>query len=59
MMTIKGQIYTNAKAGIKYKSAAQGLITFATYGLGMLIGLKLPDSLLMLINFQKHHFTGR
>jgi nucleoside transporter len=37
---VSGQIYTNAKAGIKFKSAAQGLITLATYGLGMLIGFK-------------------
>jgi nucleoside transporter len=35
---VSGQIYTNAKAGPKIKSAAQGLITLATYGLGMLIG---------------------
>lgn len=35
---VSGQIYTDAKAGRKYKSAAQGLITLATYGLGMLIG---------------------
>ena len=38
---VSGQIYTNAKAGIKYKSAAQGLITLATYGIGMLIGFKI------------------
>ena len=37
---VSGQIYTNAKAGAKYKSAAQGLITLATYGVGMLIGFK-------------------
>lgn len=37
---VSGQIYTNAKAGEKYKSAAQGLITLATYGVGMLIGFK-------------------
>ena len=37
---VTGQIYTNSKAGIKYKSAAQGLITLATYGIGMLIGFK-------------------
>jgi nucleoside transporter len=37
---VSGQIYTNAKAGVKYKSAAQGLITLATYGIGMLIGFK-------------------
>ena len=35
---VSGQIYTNFKAGEKVKSAAQGLITFATYGVGMLIG---------------------
>ncbi|MEO6220099.1 MAG: nucleoside permease [Ginsengibacter sp.] len=38
---VSGQIYTNSKAGIKYKSAAQGLITLATYGIGMLIGFKI------------------
>ncbi|HEV8079876.1 MAG TPA: nucleoside permease [Chitinophagaceae bacterium] len=38
---VAGQIYTNAKAGVKYKSAAQGLITLATYGVGMLIGFKI------------------
>ncbi|MFD1770607.1 MFS transporter [Sphingobacterium suaedae] len=35
---VSGQIYTDAKAGLKYKSAAQGLITLATYGIGQLIG---------------------
>ncbi len=35
---VSGQIYTDSKAGEEYKSAAQGLITLATYGLGMLIG---------------------
>ena len=35
---VSGQIYTDSKAGPKFKSAAQGLITLATYGLGMLIG---------------------
>ena len=33
-----GQIYTNNKAGAAVKNAAQGLITLATYGVGMLIG---------------------
>ncbi|WP_262915436.1 MFS transporter [Niabella ginsengisoli] len=35
---VSGQIYTDAKAGEKYKSSAQGLITLATYGIGQLIG---------------------
>lgn len=37
---VSGQIYTDAKAGPKFKSAAQGLITLATYGVGMLIGFE-------------------
>lgn len=35
---VTGFIYTETKAGDKVKNAAQGLITFATYGLGMFIG---------------------
>lgn len=35
---VTGQIYTDTKAGDKIKSQAQGLITLATYGLGMGIG---------------------
>lgn len=35
---VSGQIYTNAKAGERFKSSAQGLVTLATYGVGMLIG---------------------
>lgn len=33
-----GQIYTDAKTPERFRSSAQGLITLATYGLGMLIG---------------------
>lgn len=48
---VSGQIYTDSKAGPKIKSAAQGLITLATYGLGMLIGFwvagKIADSNLL------------
>jgi nucleoside transporter len=35
---VTGQIYTDSKAGEKYRSSAQGLITIATYGIGMGIG---------------------
>jgi nucleoside transporter len=35
---VTGQIYTDAKAGEKIKSQAQGLISLATYGIGMYIG---------------------
>ncbi|WP_338221669.1 nucleoside permease [Algoriphagus sp. oki45] len=35
---VSGQIYTDAHAGHRFKSSAQGLITLATYGVGMLIG---------------------
>jgi nucleoside transporter len=36
-----GQIYTDLKAPAGIKSAAQGLITFAPYGVGLTIGSKL------------------
>lgn len=35
---VTGQIYTDRLAGERFKSAAQGMITLATYGAGMLIG---------------------
>jgi nucleoside transporter len=35
---VAGQIYTDNLAGEKYKNSAQGFITLATYGVGMLIG---------------------
>ncbi len=35
---VTGQIYTDNAAGPKVRSSAQGLITLATYGLGMYIG---------------------
>jgi nucleoside transporter len=38
---VTGQIYTDQKAGPKIKSQAQGLITLATYGVGMYIGSRL------------------
>ncbi len=35
---VTGPIYTDLKAGDKIKSQAQGLISLATYGIGMFIG---------------------
>jgi nucleoside transporter len=35
---VTGQIYTDSKAEIKIQSSAQGMITMATYGIGMTIG---------------------
>ncbi len=42
---VSGQIYTNMKCKPEYKSSAQGLITLATYGLGMLIGFRIAGYL--------------
>ncbi|TAF58408.1 MAG: MFS transporter, partial [Flavobacterium sp.] len=35
---VTGQIYTDKKAGDAIRSSAQGMITLATYGVGMMIG---------------------
>ena len=35
---VTGYMYTEKKAGETIKNAAQGLFTFATYGVGMFIG---------------------
>jgi nucleoside transporter len=35
---VTGQIYTDRKAPLAYRSAAQGMITLITYGVGMLVG---------------------
>ena len=42
---VSGQIYTDFKAGEQFKSSAQGLITLATYGLGMLIGFRIAGNI--------------
>jgi nucleoside transporter len=42
---VSGQIYTDSKAGDSVKSAAQGLITLATYGVGMLIGFAIAGQI--------------
>ncbi|MDR6560141.1 MULTISPECIES: nucleoside permease [unclassified Arcicella] len=43
---VTGQIYTDNKAGDKIKNSAQGLITLATYGVGMGIGSFLSGKVL-------------
>lgn len=48
---VTGQIYTDSKAGIKIQSQAQGMITMATYGIGMWIGTKLSG-------YVKDHYTA-
>jgi len=35
---VSGQIFTDSKAGEQCKGAAQGMITLATYGAGMMVG---------------------
>jgi nucleoside transporter len=56
---VSGQIYTDSKAGQKIKSAAQGLITLATYGVGMLVGFwiagKISDTNLISQNNHDWH----
>jgi nucleoside transporter len=42
---VSGQVFTDSKAGPRYKSAAQGLITLATYGIGMLFGFWIAGEL--------------
>lgn len=48
---VTGQIYTDSKAGLKIQSAAQGMITMATYGVGMTIGTYLSG-------FVKQYYTA-
>jgi nucleoside transporter len=48
---VTGQIYTDSKAGLKIQSQAQGMITMATYGIGMWIGTKLSG-------YVKDHYTA-
>lgn len=56
---VSGQIYTNAKAGIKYKSSAQGLITLATYGIGMLIGFQVAGLITDMYTISEKNFDWK
>nr|WP_299071138.1 MFS transporter [uncultured Allomuricauda sp.] len=57
---VSGQIYTDSKAGEQYKSAAQGLITLATYGVGMLIGFWIAGKItdMYLISENMHNWEN-
>jgi MFS family permease len=60
---VTGQIYTDKKAGQNIKSSAQGLITLATYGVGMGIGSWLSGLVLDFYsktenNITTHNWTG-
>ena len=48
---VAGQIYTDSKAGEHHRSSVQGLITLATYGVGMLIGF-------ILAGYVADHYGG-
>ncbi|MFT3949242.1 MAG: nucleoside permease [Agriterribacter sp.] len=52
---VTGYMYTEKKAGPKIKNAAQGLFTFATYGVGMLIGTWISG---IVVNLYKHTDGG-
>ena len=52
---VSGQIYTDSKAGEHYRSAAQGMITLATYGVGMLIGFSVAGSISDRFNVNGQH----
>lgn len=47
---VTGQIYTDSKAGLNIQSQAQGMITMATYGIGMWVGT-------LLSGYVKDHYT--
>jgi len=52
---VSGQIYTDFKAGSQFKSSAQGLITLATYGLGMLVGFRVAGKITDLYSADSSH----
>ncbi|MDX5435672.1 MAG: nucleoside permease [Pontibacter sp.] len=52
---VTGQIYTDNLAGERFKSAAQGMITLATYGVGMLIGSLLSGMIVDAYTFEGGH----
>jgi nucleoside transporter len=57
---VAGQIYTEQRAGERFKSSAQGLITLATYGVGWFIGSIIGGYVVdfYLIAEQQHNWTS-
>ena len=56
---VTGYMYTEKKAGAAIKNAAQGLFTFATYGVGMFIGTWFSGFVVdnFLVNREMHNWT--
>lgn len=52
---VAGQIYTDKHAGERFRSAAQGFITLATYGIGMLIGTLISGYTVDTLSDGQHH----
>ncbi len=52
---VTGQIYTEQQAGVRFKSSAQGMITLATYGIGMFIGSYISGFVVDLYNADGVH----
>jgi len=52
---VTGQIYTDTRAGERIKSSAQGMITMATYGIGMWIGTNLSGKVAKYYTVGKVH----
>ncbi len=52
---VTGQIYTEQRAGENIKSSAQGLITLATYGIGMYIGFIIAGQIVESLKLEEGH----
>jgi MFS family permease len=52
---VTGQVYVDQKAPLALRAAAQGLITFITYGIGMFLGSYLSG---WVVDLYAHEFAG-
>jgi nucleoside transporter len=57
---VTGQIYTDNKAPLSLRSSAQGLITFATYGVGFFFGAKIAGEVVKAyaVSATEHHWQN-